>query len=103
MSKSRFPQSPPAQLNAVINAIETAVNSLEDGALVNARILPPLTIGTGDTRVYHGLKRPLTGLWIVMAYVDVRVAASQNPDPVDPNNFVILRASTAATVTLAVF
>lgn len=64
--------------------------------------LVEVAIGTGDTIVNHGLKRPVQGFLVVrkQAQTDVWESTTSNAQP---QNQIILKASVAATVTLYFF
>lgn len=87
----------------LVDRMERSLNELEAAPLAGAVVLPPQTIGTTDTRVYHGLGRQVRYFWVVDAAADVRVFRGAVAETVDPANYISLRASSAATVSLAVF
>lgn len=85
----------------LIERLERALNALEASPL-NGAVVVTQAIGVADTRVYHGLDRIPRYFWIVRRAADVRVWDGAVPEAVDPANYITLRASSAATVTLAV-
>ena len=85
----------------LIDRIERALNDLEAAPLAGAVVVTQ-AIGTADTRVYTGLRRAARYFWVVDASVDVRVFRGAVPEATDPANYVVLRASSAQTVTLAI-
>jgi len=102
MTATALPR-PPASPNEVIVATEQAINALEAHPLAKVLILPSVTIGTADTRVFHGLGQRISGYWLVRAPGNITVFDGLVPETVDPANFVTLRLSGGATVALAVF
>lgn len=83
--------------------LEEAFRKVDAFPFAGAVVLPPQAIGTADTRVYHGLGRALTGYLLARAPSDVRLFDGAGPEATDPANFVTLRLSTAATVTIVAF
>lgn len=98
-----LPRTGNALLDRIVIAIEAALGALVDAPLVQAVVLPPQTIGITDTRVYHGLGRPLRGYLLVRAPASTALFDGAAAETVDPSNFVTLRVSAAASVTIAVF
>jgi hypothetical protein len=83
--------------------VERSLNALEAAALANAVIVGPIAIGTADTRVFHGLNQRPTGYFLVRSPSDVRVFDGATYEAIDPQHFITLRLSTAATVWLCIF
>lgn len=102
MSNTVLPRVGDPQNIRLIEAIEDAFNVLEALPLANAVVLPPQALGPADSRVYHGLGRQVRYFWVVDSATDVRVFRGATPETTDPANYIMLRASGAATVTLAV-
>jgi len=90
-------------LNQIIDRIERALNVLEAHPLAGMAIVTQTIGAAADTRVYHGLGRAALGYFIVRCSADVRVCDGLVSEAIDPANYVSLRASSAQTVTLAVF
>lgn len=86
-----------------LTAIAGALGDLLAALLADARLVGPVAIGTGDTRIRHGLGRQARGYFLVKSPADVRVFDGAIPEANDPANFVTLRLSSAQTVTLVVF
>jgi hypothetical protein len=103
MANTALPRFGDAKLDLLINQLEISLNDLEGAPLAGAVILPRQLVGASDTRIFHGLGRPVAGYWIVGSNVDVRVADGAVPEAIDPRNYFTLRASTAAVLGLAVF
>lgn len=101
MNNTALPRIGDAQMQRLIDIIETALNELEGSPFAGAVVVTQ-AIGTGDTRVYHGLGRVPKYFWVVRASADVRVFDGAVPETTDSANYITLRASSAQTVTLAV-
>lgn len=85
-------------------AIRKAFASLDSEPLREARIVTSVSLSpTADTRVRHGLGHPIRGYILARSPVDVRVFDGAAPETIDAANFVSLRASATATVSLLVF
>lgn len=102
MSNTALPRVGDAQLQRLIGIVETALNALESSPFAGA-VLIRQAIGVTDTRVYTGLGHAVSGYFLVRATADVRVFDGAVPEAIDAANYVSLRASSAQTVTLAVY
>lgn len=102
MANTALPRVGDGPLQRLTQIIEDALNDLEGKPLAGVVILPRQLVGASDTRIYHGLGRPVAFYWIVGSNVDVRVADGAVAETIDPFNYLTLRASTAAVLALAV-
>lgn len=101
-----FPSLPrfSGPIDRALDVIESALRRLAAAVLIDAVVLPPTAINTTDTRVFHGLGRPPVGYLVVKnPGVAIVVADGLVPEAADPANFLTLRCSFPATVTLLVF
>ncbi len=104
MSNTALPRIGDAATQDLINRLEVAINALEATPLAGVVVLPSVTFGAGDLRVYHGLGRAVRGYFVVRcAVTGVTVGDGLTPETIDPRNYVSLRASAAVALTLAVF
>lgn len=92
----RFTSDAPAQ-------IEKAFRTVDSNPLAETVLVGPVAIGVADTRVFHGLGRRPRGFQVADASADVRVFRGAVGEVTDPANHIVLRASSAQTVTLLVF
>lgn len=104
MSDTTLPR-PPAGLDEIVVAIEQALQALEDHPLAGIKVLAPQTIGTTDTRVFHGLgQRPIGYLLLKAPSAVGTLIDGATPEAVDPQNFITLRLSAApGSVLIGVF
>lgn len=101
VNNTALPRVGDAANQRLIGILETSLNALEASPLAGAVVVTQ-TIGTGDTRVYHGLGRVPAYFWVVRRAADVRVFDGAVPEAIDPANYITLRASSSQTVSLAV-
>lgn len=93
-----------APIDRALDIIESTLRSLLAAPLTGAVVLAPQVINATDTRVYHGLGRRPRGAFMVQnPSVGAVLADGLVPESVDPSNFIVLRLSTAVSVTLVVF
>lgn len=97
-----LPRVGDAQNQRLIDIIERSLNALE-GWPPSSLVMVTQAVGTADTRVFHGLGRAAAGYFLVRSTVDVRIFDGAVAEATDPANYLRLRASVAATVTLLVF
>lgn len=87
-------------LDDVQQAIARAFEALELDTLLNPATVTVL-VGTGDTKVYHGLGRPIRGRVIIGQDVDARIW--DGTASTEAAKWVNLKANTAVTVTVLFF
>ena len=104
VAHTTLPRLGDGNMNKLIDLIERALNRLEAMPLNNAKLLAPTTFTTpfASQRVFHGLGYPMTGFAVVNTTTLAQISVSTTAD-VDPNNYVLMGSSVAATVTLVVF
>jgi hypothetical protein len=88
-------------VDRALGNVVSAVNALERVPMNQGVLLEGLTIGTGDTRIAHGLDRVVRGYFVVRASVAADVydgTASTNPTA-----YLNLRASSAGTFSILLF
>jgi len=83
-------------------ALKIAFDNLDGEVLRNAVLLSPVQINTTDTAVYHGLGRAPKGYVLVKSPSDIRIFDGATPST-QPNQWITLRASSAAVLTVLVF
>lgn len=99
-----LPRTDDWEINRAYDLLERAFRTV-DGFLFGsaARLVGPVPIATTDTRVRHGLGQRPRGYMLVKSPADVRIFDGAAAEKTDPDNFISLRASSAATLTLVVF
>lgn len=98
-----IPQVDDITTRRAFDAVEGTLDDLVAAPLVDCVLVGPVAIGVADTRVYHGLGRAPRGYLVVRSSADVRVFDGAVLEATDVTNHIRLRASSAQTVTLAVF
>lgn len=102
MGNTALPRIGDGPTQDLINRLEIALNDLEAHPLAGL-VLVTQPVTTADGRVYHGLGQPAQGYFVVRSSAPVIVVDGTVPETTDPRNYVSLRASGSAMVTLAVF
>lgn len=100
MAEFVYQQTGSAPLDRVQSNILTAFRAL--GTVVDfGRTFDDFAVGTGDTRLDHGLGRAIKGFLVVRQHGSASVF--EGTPSTAPAVFLNLRASAAVTVTLVVF
>lgn len=86
----------------LVATLRKAFGVVDAQPLMQAVLIGPQTIGTTDTKLYHGLGRQPRGYFIVKAPADVRLFDGATPSP-SPGQWITVRASSAQQLTVAVF
>jgi hypothetical protein len=85
-------------LNTLQTDLSLALDDLTAAAITNIHSIAKVTLGTADSKIFHGLGQPITG-WEVIRQ-DVSGTVYEGSTSADPRRFINLRASAPVTVTL---
>lgn len=97
-----LPRVGDAQMQRLIDMLEKAINALEAASL-NQAVTVTQAIGFTDTRVYHGMGRVPIGYIGIRSDTPTTLYDGVVAETIDPANYISLRCSTAATVTILIF
>lgn len=88
------------RIDSALGVVQRALDA-QSNVLEGARLLVNVAIGTGDTRIYHGLGRSPVS-WLVARPSGNAVVWEQTTSPA-PGEYLLLRASAAVTCDLVVW
>lgn len=95
-------QSVDRELNQVQSNIATALQPLQNNALLPGRFINGVSLAIGSTTIYHSLGRPLAG-WIITSIDGASSVYDEQSSNDNPQLTLVLNSSAAVTVNLYVF
>lgn len=95
-------QTPDRMLNMIQDNISEALNPITQQPILNGNILTNVSLAIGENTIQHGLGRILVGWYLVRVRGSVLVYDNQDAN-LTPNLTLVLVASAARTVDIAVF